>query len=89
MSLGFHAARVTVTGRARSAYQFPRRTTPRVLRLTLTGVYSIFFTFALIILTVYKKPLPVDVGMVAATCVLYVACMAVSLPLVCSAVCPA
>ena len=52
-----------------------------------TGVYTIFFAFALIILTVYKKPLPVDVGMVAATCVLYVACMAVSL--VCSAVCSA
>ena len=80
MSLGFHAARITATRRAGSAYRFLRRTTPRVA--CHTGVYTIFFAFALIILTVYKKPLPVDVGMVAATCVLYVACMAVSLPLV-------
>ena len=84
MSLGFYV--VSSCGYA-SAYRFPRRTTPRLVRHT--GVYTIFFAFALIILTVYKKPLPVDVGMVAATCVLYVACMAVSFPLVCSAVCSA
>ena len=47
--------------------------------LHTAGIYTIFFTFALIILTVYKRPLPVDWNMVVATAVLYVACMAVSL----------
>ena len=46
--------------------------------LHTAGIYTIFFTFALIILTVYKRPLPIDWNMVVATAVLYVACMAVS-----------
>ncbi|TFK89663.1 hypothetical protein K466DRAFT_574705 [Polyporus arcularius HHB13444] len=46
------------------------------VEIVLFGVYTIFFAFALIILTVYKKPLPVDVGMCLTTCVLYLLCMA-------------
>ncbi|KAI0646414.1 hypothetical protein C8Q79DRAFT_668183 [Trametes meyenii] len=45
------------------------------LEIVLFGIYTIFFTFALIILTVYKRPLPVDWFMVAALCVLYGTCM--------------
>ncbi|RPD78952.1 hypothetical protein L226DRAFT_236713 [Lentinus tigrinus ALCF2SS1-7] len=44
--------------------------------IVLFGVYTIFFTFALLILTTFKKPLPVDVGTVVAISVLYVVCMA-------------
>lgn len=42
-----------------------------------TGIYSILFTFALMILTLYKRPLPVDWFMVSATCILFGICMTV------------
>ena len=43
------------------------------------GIYTIFFAGALLLMTTYKRPLPVDWGLVAATSVLYVLCIAVSL----------
>ncbi|OSD08138.1 hypothetical protein PYCCODRAFT_1358172 [Trametes coccinea BRFM310] len=46
------------------------------LEILLFGIYSVFFTFALMILTVYKRPLPVDWLAVVATCALYSTCMA-------------
>ncbi|PIL27612.1 hypothetical protein GSI_10764 [Ganoderma sinense ZZ0214-1] len=47
-----------------------------VVEIVFFGIYSIFFMFAIIILVVYKKPLPVDWLMVITTCVVYVSCMA-------------
>ncbi|KAI0764851.1 hypothetical protein C8Q74DRAFT_1430068 [Fomes fomentarius] len=46
-----------------------------VLEIVLFGIYTIFFAFALLILAPYKRPLPIDWGMVAATSVLFVTCM--------------
>ncbi|KAH9896968.1 hypothetical protein C8Q73DRAFT_435861 [Cubamyces lactineus] len=46
------------------------------LEILLFGIYTIFFAFALLILIVYKRPLPVDWSIVSATCVLYATCMA-------------
>ncbi|KAI0372059.1 hypothetical protein BV20DRAFT_1065800 [Pilatotrama ljubarskyi] len=45
------------------------------LEIVLFGIYSILFTFALIILTVYRRPLPVDWLMVVALCSLFVICL--------------
>ncbi|KAL1943903.1 hypothetical protein VTO73DRAFT_3721 [Trametes versicolor] len=45
------------------------------LEIILFGIYSIFFTFALMILTLYKRPLPVDWFMVSATCIMFGICM--------------
>ncbi|KAI0635280.1 hypothetical protein C8Q77DRAFT_1172300 [Trametes polyzona] len=45
------------------------------LEIVLFGIYTIFFTFALMLLTLYRKPLPVDWTMVAALCTLFCICM--------------
>ncbi|KAI0827024.1 hypothetical protein BC628DRAFT_1418627 [Trametes gibbosa] len=45
------------------------------LEIMLFGIYTIFFTFALMILTVYKRPLPVDWPMVVALSALFGICM--------------
>ncbi|CDO75012.1 hypothetical protein BN946_scf184965.g14 [Trametes cinnabarina] len=46
------------------------------LEILLFGVYSVIFMFALMILTVYKKPLPIDWLAVLAASALYGTCMA-------------
>ncbi|KAI8969435.1 hypothetical protein BD414DRAFT_278920 [Trametes punicea] len=46
------------------------------LEIILFGTYTIFFAFAMLILTVYRRPLPVDWVAVVATMTLYGTCMA-------------
>ncbi|TBU26157.1 hypothetical protein BD311DRAFT_668160 [Dichomitus squalens] len=45
------------------------------VEIVFFGIYTIFFSFALIILVTLKRPLPVDRGMVVATCIVYISCM--------------
>ncbi|KAI0746897.1 hypothetical protein C8Q80DRAFT_1321875 [Daedaleopsis nitida] len=45
------------------------------VEIVLFGIYTIFYTFALIILTICRRPLPIHWTMVASTTVLFAACM--------------